>query len=69
MSRSRLRAGFGLVLGLGSLAAIGLAAPTLAAPDRRTVQVVVPADDRFTPFAVTIHAGQSVGAVDQSRYG
>jgi plastocyanin len=38
----------------------GLAAPTLAAPERRTVQVIVPADDRFTPFALTIRAGQSV---------
>lgn len=60
MSRSRFRTAIGLVLGFGALAAISLAAPTLAAPDRRTVQVVVPAEDRFTPLAITIHAGQSV---------
>jgi plastocyanin len=60
MSRVRLGAGVGLVLILSAVAIGGLAAPTLAAPDRRTVQVVVPADDRFTPLAITIHAGQSV---------
>ena len=27
---------------------------------RRTQQVTVPAEDRFTPFAVTIHAGDTV---------
>ena len=46
------------------LAAISLAATaTLWASgghDRRTRQVTVPTEDRFTPYAITIHAGDSV---------
>jgi plastocyanin len=46
-----------LALAVGLL---GPAAPGFAAPARPTVQVVVPGEDRFAPFAVTIRAGQSV---------
>jgi plastocyanin len=49
-----------LVALLAGLGVAGLAAPSLAAPVRAPVQVVVPEADRFTPFVVTTHAGQSV---------
>src|SRR5438128_7207711 len=61
-----LRRRSGRVAGLGALAlalalfapaASGLAAPASARPP---AQVVVPEEDRFAPFALTIHAGQSV---------
>jgi len=49
-----------LVALLAGLGVASLAAPSLAAPSRAPVQVVVPEADRFAPFVVTIHAGQSV---------
>lgn len=49
-----------LVALLAGLGVAGLAAPSLAAPSRAPVQVVVPQEDRFAPFVITIHAGQSV---------
>jgi plastocyanin len=45
---------------LAGLGVAGLAAPSLAAPLVPPVQVVVPQEDRFAPFAITIRAGQSV---------
>jgi plastocyanin len=54
---------------VASLALVVLAAASLAATstlwasgghDRGTRQVTVPTEDRFTPYAVTIHAGDSV---------
>lgn len=47
-------------LGMAGLGMAALAAPGLAAPARPPVQVVVPEEDRFAPFAITIHAGDSV---------
>src|SRR5438128_2227889 len=50
-----------LVALLAGLGVAGLTTPSLAAPPSRApVQVVVPEEDRFAPFTVTIHAGQSV---------
>ena len=49
-----------LVAVLAGLGLAGLAAPSLAAPVRPPIQVVVPEADRFSPFVVTIHAGQSI---------
>ena len=44
---------------------LGSAAPGLAAAARPAAQVVVPEEDRFTPFAVTIRAGQTVEWVNR----
>lgn len=44
---------------------IGAAAPIGAAAQGHTHQVTVPGEDRFTPFALTIHAGDSVQWVNQ----
>jgi plastocyanin len=54
-----------LVALLAGLGVAGLAAPSLAAPSRPAVQVVVPEADRFAPFVLTIHAGQSVEWVNR----
>src|SRR5882724_4075786 len=43
-----------------AISIIGAAAPSMAAEHRSTRQVVVPQEDRFTPFALTIHAGDTV---------
>lgn len=61
LHRSALIVTFGLAL-LMSLAA---AAPNPDAPDVQKAQVphdqvIVPGEDRFTPFAQTIHAGEAV---------
>jgi plastocyanin len=43
-----------------AISIIGAAAPSMAAEHRSTRQVVIPKEDRFTPFALTIHAGDTV---------
>ncbi len=54
----RLLVKIGLVFALLAVLAL-VAIPTLAA-DNRNHQVVIPADDRFTPYTLTIHAGDTV---------
>jgi plastocyanin len=54
----RLLVKIGLLLALVAVVALA-AAPTMAA-DSRQHQVVIPTDDRFTPYGMTIHAGDTV---------
>src|SRR4051794_29016544 len=61
LRRSALMATCGLAL----LMSLGAAAPNPDAPGAQKVrvihnQVIVPGEDRFTPFAQTIHSGESV---------
>ncbi|HEY0512843.1 MAG TPA: plastocyanin/azurin family copper-binding protein [Thermoanaerobaculia bacterium] len=50
-----------LSLAIALLALCGVAAPSLGQPAPHShFQVIVPQEDRFTPFAQTIHAGDTV---------
>ena len=56
----RYSARFVVAVLVAGLVVFGGSLPILAETDHKTVQVIVPQEDRFTPFAVTVHAGQSV---------
>jgi plastocyanin len=63
LTSSLTRAGLAAVV--GGLVLIGGSLPGFADSERRPVQVTVPEVDRFAPFAVTIHTGQSVEWVNR----
>jgi plastocyanin len=59
---ARLSTRIGLAVAVAALVVIGGSVPILAESESEHggATVKVPAEDRFTPFAVTIHAGQTV---------
>jgi plastocyanin len=65
MSRGRL-VKIGMLLAIVALLAMAVltAMPALAA-DSRHHQVTIPADDRFSPYSLTIHAGDTVTWVNK----
>jgi len=56
-----------VVIGVGVIAVIGAGGAGAHSSDRRVDRVTVPPADRFTPFALTIHAGDTVRWVNNDE--